>query len=384
MIVGAILVLALGGAGAVWGVTVTQVPSDVAPTATAAKTTTVARGDLALTQEVEGQVGFGETHEITSHRVGTLTWLPEVGTIIRRGEPLMRVDERSVPLFLGETPVYRALDGSGLTGRDVQTAADNLIALGFLARFPEGDKTGPLFAGAAKDWRASVGLPAVSLPETSEAPGASETPEASGDGRDGAGSPPPERPTRTPRTTMAVIEPGDVIVHPTELRVAAVLAQRGNAAGDTAVLRVTGTAKSVSLSAESLARASLAAGAAATIVLPDGRETPGTVRRVGAPTGGGTSETAEGETPTVVIDVDEPTALDGIDSGPVRVRFTADKREGVLVVAASALLALREGGYALEREDGTLIPVTTGLFAGDRVEVSGEGLVDGMTVLDAA
>ncbi|WP_236584086.1 hypothetical protein [Streptomyces sp. MBT53] len=50
----------------------------------------------------------------------------------------------------------------------------------------------------------------------------------------------------------------------------------------------------------------------------------------------------------------------------------------------SALVALREGGYAVQRPDGTLIAVATGMFAGGLVEVSGTGLTAGTKVVTAS
>jgi hypothetical protein len=53
----------------------------------------------------------------------------------------------------------------------------------------------------------------------------------------------------------------------------------------------------------------------------------------------------------------------------------------VLAVPVNALLALREGGYALQLPDDTLLPVETGLFAMGLVEVTGEGLREGLAVV---
>jgi membrane fusion protein, multidrug efflux system len=67
----------------------------------------------------------------------------------------------------------------------------------------------------------------------------------------------------------------------------------------------------------------------------------------------------------------------------VDVAFTASKRENVLTVPVSALLALAEGGYAVQVVDGgttRIVGVQTGLFAGGRVEVTGDGLSEGQTV----
>jgi multidrug efflux pump subunit AcrA (membrane-fusion protein) len=60
----------------------------------------------------------------------------------------------------------------------------------------------------------------------------------------------------------------------------------------------------------------------------------------------------------------------------VHVVFTSGIRENVLTVPVAALLALAEGGYGVEVVQGstsTYVPVTTGLFADGRVEISGGG-----------
>ena len=52
-----------------------------------------------------------------------------------------------------------------------------------------------------------------------------------------------------------------------------------------------------------------------------------------------------------------------------------------IAIAVAALLALREGGYGVRIHPGDgeprIVPVTTGLFAGGLVEVSGPGLAEG-------
>jgi hypothetical protein len=62
--------------------------------------------------------------------------------------------------------------------------------------------------------------------------------------------------------------------------------------------------------------------------------------------------------------------------GPVTVQVVRQAREDVLAVPVNALLALLEGGYAVERltaDNGKeLVAVETGLFADGWVEVRGE------------
>jgi hypothetical protein len=100
----------------------------------------------------------------------------------------------------------------------------------------------------------------------------------------------------------------------------------------------------------------VAAGSKVTLVLPDGTETAGTVAGV-------TTQAASGEDqPTQVanIAIDDQNTVPA-DSGPVQVRVVTETRSGVLAVPVTALLAL-----------------------GDLVEVSGDGLAEGMRVVRAS
>jgi hypothetical protein len=65
----------------------------------------------------------------------------------------------------------------------------------------------------------------------------------------------------------------------------------------------------------------------------------------------------------------------------VEIKVKGETREDVLAVPVTALLALREGGYALQLPDNRLLPVETGLFAMGMVEITGAGLAEGMAVV---
>jgi multidrug efflux pump subunit AcrA (membrane-fusion protein) len=87
---------------------------------------------------------------------------------------------------------------------------------------------------------------------------------------------------------------------------------------------------------------------------------------------------------TVTVGLDDAAAAGSLDSAPATVRFTKDVRQGVLAVPVGALLALAEGGYAVEVDENgrrRLIAVRTGLFSGGKVEVTGTGLAAGMRVV---
>jgi hypothetical protein len=102
--------------------------------------------------------------------------------------------------------------------------------------------------------------------------------------------------------------------------------------------------------------------------------TPGTIASVGTVAAAG----QQGANPTIPVTVtlDDQTVGTGLDAAPVTVKVTTKQAAGVLAVPVSALLALAEGGYAVERVTGvtttTLVGVQTGVFAGGWVQVTGD------------
>ena len=118
-----------------------------------------------------------------------------------------------------------------------------------------------------------------------------------------------------------------------------------------------------------------AIGRVATITLPDDSEVGGTISEVGSVVSNGTIE--------VTIAIADQAALRALEVASVDVELVSSGREDVLSVPVAALLARPEGGFAVEAVDdgqSLLVAVTTGLFAAGRVEVSGEGIAEGMLV----
>jgi hypothetical protein len=119
------------------------------------------------------------------------------------------------------------------------------------------------------------------------------------------------------------------------------------------------------------------------IELPSGERVDGRVRAVA------TVAEADPEDPDAEPTVEVEIALLGaveteLDEAPVDVDVETGRAEGVLAVPVQALLALAEGGYALETEGGDLIGVETGAFADGFVEVAGQGLAEGLEVVVAS
>lgn len=302
----------------------------------APKTVAVVKTDLTDTREFKATLGFGAAQQVIGKRPGTLTWLPAPGTVVDRGKHVYKVDNRPVWLFFGDTPLWRNLDKPGIKGPDVKIVKDNLAALGYKSG-GAADELTPATIDAVKRWQKA------------------EKVDQSG-----------------------VVELADVVVLPGKVRVESVTAKL-SAPGEGPLMSVTAPGKAVDASVDARQADVFRKDMKVTVVLPNGKETSGTVRSVSTEVKEQKNGNGE-DAPTIAVDI----AIDDageFDSGPVRVRITSTARQGVLAVPVTALLALREGGYAIQTGAGQLIPVKTGLFAGGLVEISGGGLSDGMQVV---
>jgi len=144
---------------------------------------------------------------------------------------------------------------------------------------------------------------------------------------------------------------------------------------------MTPTSKVVTVPVDAAEVGAIKTGVAATIVRPDSREVPGKVTDISTTVDGG-KEGSQGP-PKVAITVtpDNENDLAAYDSASVTIKVTTETHPGVLAVPVGALVALREGGYAVQLPDGTLKAVQTGMFAKDLVEISGQGVSAGMQVV---
>lgn len=356
----AVLVTALvvtGGitAGAVAINSHARTPAGVPTNAAKVATVTVTRTDLSDSTTLPGSLGYGAATPVTGRGAGVVTALAATGSTVVRGRTLYRADDQPVLLFYGGTPLFRTLaapksPAKPLRGRDVTVVADNLRALGYDIGYrpPDDDGLGASYtvplAAAVKRWQSHVGMKAT-----------------------------------------GTLDAGQIVVLPGAVRIGSVQAKLGDPVQET-LLSVTSTAKTVTVPVEAGDTAGITAGAKVTITLPDESAVPGKVASVGqtvqsADPGQGDPNGQNGPaTLNVAVTPQHASDVAKLQSAPVQVRFTTSTRHGVLAVPVTALVALHEGGYALQRTDGTLVAVTTGLFAGGQVEVSGTGVTAGMRV----
>jgi len=314
-------------------------------------TAKVIRTTLVETRTVSGTLGLSVPAPISAIGTGTLTWIAPVGSTVKRGEPLFKVDERPVVALDGSVPLYRALR-NGVSGADVQQLENDLAELGYTG-FTVDDTYTSATATAVRTWQADLGLPQT-----------------------------------------GTVEPGQVVFTPGTVRIAEHTARVGDVLGGGAasVLTYTGTTKLVTVDLKVADQALAVAGRTVTVKVPSREAVEGVVFQVGtvatapqeasaAPDS--TSSAAPDASIKVTVTIADQEALGSLDAAPVDVDFISEERKDVLAVPVAALLALAKGGFGVEIVDGDttrIVAVKTGIFAAGRVEVRGEGIAEGVTV----
>jgi hypothetical protein len=380
-----VVVLAVGG-GTMWAASGGE-PETGRPGLPKVQIAAVTRTDLADTRTEAGALGYGTARALKGAKEGVVTWLPAGGTTIARGQPLYRVNDQPVVMFVGATPLFRRLDTRNLVGRDVKVVADNLRALGYSvgAQPAPGRTVTGASAGAATAGGPQPGGTPAGGSAHAGSPAAPRVKVKAGDGvlTDGVTAAIKRWQTALGVTPTGVLDAGDVAVLPGSVRVNAVQAQLGDPAAGP-LMTVTPTAKAVTVAIPATEAGGIDQGDAVEVALPDTTKAKGKVTNVGtvAETGDG-SQNGQNEPPkmTVTVTLDDPNLVKKLDAASVQVEFSGETRKGVLAVPVGALLALREGGYAVQVRGGNLVGVKTGLFAKGMVEVSGAGLAEGAQVV---
>jgi multidrug efflux pump subunit AcrA (membrane-fusion protein) len=165
--------------------------------------------------------------------------------------------------------------------------------------------------------------------------------------------------------------------------------------GGSTVLSSTGTSRLVTVELEVADRPLAVKGRSVRVTIPGVRPMRGTIAQVGTVITAQGAASEEGTAPAstnakvadavvdVTVTIANQEALGSLDSAPVDVDFVSSRREDVLAVPVTALLALPKGGFGVEVVDGAttrIVPVRTGMFAAGQVEISGNGIAAGMRV----
>jgi peptidoglycan hydrolase-like protein with peptidoglycan-binding domain len=378
-----------------------------------------------------------DTDIVVNRANGTVTDIVEAGTVLEEGDVAYWVNGEPVTVLYGDVPAYRAMyDAStNLEGDDILQLETYLDASGYddIGISVDGEFTNAT-ESVVENWQEDIGATVdgrVELGEVIFIPGPAEVVAVDAEIGDtvGDGSPVMALAGDTPMqgedvrqleenlvalgydaggaltvddvfdaATSEAIEAweadlgvevdgtvalGDVFFASTAVRVSERLASPGtNVTPGVAVLAVSSADKVVTLDLPAEDQDLVEVGVAVVVELPDGTDVPGTVTEVATVASVDQQGNAVFE---VTIELDDPSAAAGLDEAPVDVELITDSVENVIAVPVTALLALSEGGYAVEvrTADGTtrLVAVDPGFFADGLVEVRSDGLQPGDEVV---
>lgn len=366
-----------------------------------------------------------DEQSVTAGTAGTITAVLEPGTPVVQGDVLYEIDGEPVVALYGTAPAYRQLAdlSTNQTGTDVHQLESALDALGFVSagEMTVDDEFTGATASVVEQWQEAIGANEdgrVDLGEIVFIPGPTQVATAPMSVGDTVGNAQPVMTLYgatsmtgpdveqlesalselgfdangtmivdgifTEETTSAVLEfevaydlvadgritSGEVTFTPNAVRVADTLASLGGSVNaGTPILAVTGERILVLVNLPASDQGTVTEGMAVVVELPDQTETPATVVSVA------TSATVVGNETVfeVEIELDDPSVAVGLDEAPVDVKVVTDSVENVIAVPVAALLALAEGGYAVEVDAGggqtRLVAVDPGFFADGFVEV---------------
>ncbi|MEM9521781.1 MAG: peptidoglycan-binding protein [Actinomycetota bacterium] len=274
-------------------------------------TGSVTRGDLASEREFKASVSFGDPWTLGINRTGTVTASIAAGTIVNLGEQLVRIDEKPVFLANGTMPMYRTLEKVDtrqrdennkrltlLDGPDVTQLQQFLLDAGY-----DNDGTlevdgifGSTTEKAVKAWQEANGLPVTGK-----------------------------------------VDSGQVVFATESVRIAN--AVRNGSSFES--IEVTRGKALILVDTNNRDRSAISPGTSVSIVLPDGSRVEGEATKQEQATN------AEGS--TVWRTTIDSSAVLPSEAGTATIEVVDVVAKDAILVPASALLALAEGGFAVEK-----------------------------------
>jgi membrane fusion protein, multidrug efflux system len=322
-------------------------------------TGTVERRTLAERLTATGTIGYAGETTVLARLAGTVTALPAIGDVVRRGEELYGLGGEPVVLMYGKVPAYRDLSEGVAEGPDVEQLERNLASLGYDPGTVDEDFTDAT-AAAVTAWQEDLGLEATGEVELGQV----------------AFLPGPQRVTELAATLGEALGGGGGGGGESEVEPAS-----------TPVLRTSSTRRVVSVELEPDQQSIAHRGQKVEVVLPDRAEVPGEVHGLAA-VAPSTGEGNPGEEAEAGVEATIAVAgkhrIPALGGATVSVLFTQRVRKHVLSVPLTALIAIGGERFAVYVRDPhgawRRIVVTPGLGADGYVEVEGEGLEPGMHV----
>ena len=380
----ALLAGLLIGGGAVWAIQQRADEDQVAATEASEITFVEAeRRDLSSFEEWAGVLEPGPSAEVTASVRGTITQTTEPGELVEFGQVVADIDGNPVVALYGAVPQFRALDASADPGADIEQLEANLVALGYDPNNTVAvdgifnDATGLM----VERWETSLGLAApdqiVDSGQVVFISGPSEVVS-----RTPVGS--QVSPGQSLLSTITLAESGFITVTDDELETTedipadAVSTTIDTGVSDEAVLAVgrpiglwEAALNAIALEVDVDVIDTFPLDRQVDVELPDGQIIAARVSEV--------SDVARtqqaGNANVTVVDI-SIAPIDEIESnftaGPVTIRVEEETIVGATVVPVRSLVALSDGGHAVEIEGRGLVGVELGDFDDGWVE-----LVDG-------
>ena len=333
-----VLALGVGAGGVAYGVSQSTTPaSPDDPDDAAPNTVAIGRHDIVRNDEFDGTLGYGTAAPLVLAGSGTLTRLPHPGQLVEPGDAIVDVDGRPVLTALGDVPMWRDLGPGVDDGADVAEVERMLERLGYATDY---DVT------VDEEWTSAT-TRAVKAFQADH-------------GQDDDGT----------------ISLGELLVVPGTVRVETVGGVPGMAVAEAAI-EATGAEQLVQIDVAVDQVGRFTIGDALTIELPDDSTVTGTVAAIEPAATAGDGGT------TVPVDLTVDEMIDLPDGTPVTVLVGVVSAKGVLAVPVEAIVALAEGGFAVEVADGATthyVRVTLGAFADGMVEIDGD-VAEGQNVV---
>lgn len=339
-VVGALIGLVVGGGGVLlWK----DSPSSTSATKRSTTTAVIERRSLAVKETTTGELASASEQELTTIGSGTITTAATVGESLTFGGQIARVDDKPTVLMLGSEPVWRAFEEGMTDGADVQQLEYNLVALGFNPDDMTVDDTfTSATAAAVEEFESSLN---ITEPD-------------------------------------GVVDLGEVVFQPAPIQIASSVAAgtRVSAGGALATVRaVDGSGLRLTFSVSQEADR-YQVGKPVAIIATNGSSHAAVITALDrvASTGG---QGIGGQSTTSFTVTAVPKDANGLTAGPVSVEIPTESANDVLAVPSRALVAVIEGGQAVELVEGGLAAVKVGVFADGWVEVSGDKLKEGAKVV---
>lgn len=306
------------------------------------KTVELVSVDFVQETEIEGTLGFGSVNRLPNLASGIVTWLPEPGAYIDFGDVIYEIDGQPIVLIQGAVPMFRDIDSNTAGAPDVIQFQEHLVAEGLSDTHPVTRSEYDL-----NEDRYVTDISTSQIAKWQESVGAVET------GR---------------------VKKDEIVFRASPIRVDSVNVQLGQVVSGGSLIDISQTRRVVTARLDTDLSGLLEEGDFVEVVLPDGKVVPGTTTYVADTV----TQTVEGQQEVTYLEVIIELSGEGtsFDQSPVTVKIEEVIEQDVLAVPTAALLALAEGGYAVEvvEPDGSvaLVGVKLGTFHENQVSISGQ------------